>query len=49
VKVYEMGRHVAFMGEKINAYRALMGKPETTTKTYTRWEDNNKMDLRELD
>jgi hypothetical protein len=37
------------MGEKRNAYRVLMGEPETATKTSTRWEDNNKMDLRELD
>jgi hypothetical protein len=41
--------HVACMGIKINANRVLMGKPETTTKIYTRWEDNNKMDLGELD
>jgi hypothetical protein len=41
--------HVACMGTKINEYRVLVGKPETTTETYTRWQDNNKMDRREMD
>jgi hypothetical protein len=35
--------------KKMSACRVLKGKTEATTKTYARWEDNNKMDLRELD
>jgi hypothetical protein len=34
------------MGEKKNAYRILMGKPEGRPRH--RWEDNIKMDLREI-
>jgi hypothetical protein len=33
------------MGEKRNAYRILVGKPEGKRR---RWVDNNKMDLREI-
>jgi hypothetical protein len=43
--------HVACLGEKINAYRILMGKPEeksTLRRPRHRWEDNIKMDLREI-
>jgi hypothetical protein len=39
------------MGEKKNAYRILMGRPEGKRppgKPRYRWEDNNKMDLREI-
>jgi hypothetical protein len=39
--------HVARMGEKMNAYRILMGKPEGK-RPRRRWEDNIKMDLREI-
>jgi hypothetical protein len=38
-------------GEKRNAYRVLMGKPEAKRplgRPRRRWEDNIKMDLREM-
>jgi hypothetical protein len=44
--------HVARMGEKRNAYRILVGKPEGKKplgRTRHRWVDNIKMDLREDD
>jgi hypothetical protein len=40
--------HVAHMGERRGAYRALVGKPEGRRplgRTRCRWEDNIKMDL----
>jgi hypothetical protein len=40
------------MGERRGAYRALVGKPEGRRplgRPRRRWEDNIKMDLRELD
>jgi hypothetical protein len=43
--------HVARMGERRGAYRALVGKPEgrrTLGRPRRRWEDNTKMDLREV-
>jgi hypothetical protein len=43
--------HVARMGERIGAYRALVGKPEGRRPLgipRRRWEDNIKMDLREI-
>jgi hypothetical protein len=43
--------HVARMGEKRNAYRILMGKPEGKRpqgRPRRRWVDNIKMDLREI-
>jgi hypothetical protein len=43
--------HVARMGEKRNAYRILVGKPEGKRplgRQRCRWVDNIKMDLREL-
>jgi hypothetical protein len=43
--------HVARMGEKRNAYRILVGKPERKRpleRPRRRWEDNIKMDLREI-
>jgi hypothetical protein len=43
--------HVARMGEKINAYRILLGKPEGKRplgRPRHRWVGNIKMDLREL-
>jgi hypothetical protein len=39
------------MGEKRNAYRILVGKPERRTplgRQRRRWVDNIKMDLREI-
>jgi hypothetical protein len=41
-------RHVACMGERRGAYRALVGKPEgrrPLERPRHRWEDNIKMDL----
>jgi hypothetical protein len=43
--------HVARMGEKRNAYRLLVGKPEGKRplgRRRRRWVDNIKMDLREI-
>ncbi|KAJ4442562.1 hypothetical protein ANN_04149 [Periplaneta americana] len=43
--------HVARMGESRNAYRVLVGKPEGKRplgRPRRRWEDNIKMDLREV-
>jgi hypothetical protein len=44
-------RHVARMGEKRNAYRLLVGKPEGKRllgRSRSRWVDNIKMDLLEI-
>jgi hypothetical protein len=44
-------RHVARIGEKRNAYRILVGKPEGKRplgRPGRRWVDHIKMDLREL-
>jgi hypothetical protein len=44
--------HVARMGEKRNAYRILVGKPEgkrQLQRPRCKWEDNIKMDLREVE
>jgi hypothetical protein len=43
--------HVVHMGKRRGAYRALVGKPEGTRpleRPRCRWEDNIKMDLREV-
>ncbi|KAJ4439207.1 hypothetical protein ANN_07326 [Periplaneta americana] len=43
--------HIAHMGESRNAYRVLVGRPEGKIplgKQRRRWEDNIKMDLREV-
>jgi hypothetical protein len=43
--------HVARIGEKRNAYRILVGKPEGKTalgRSRRRWEDNIKMGPREI-
>jgi hypothetical protein len=43
--------HVARMGERRGAYRALVGKPEGRRplgRPRRRWEDNIKLDLREV-
>jgi hypothetical protein len=44
-------RHVARMGEKMNAYRLLVGKPEGKRplgRPRRRWVDNIRMDIREV-
>ncbi|PNF21716.1 hypothetical protein B7P43_G10362, partial [Cryptotermes secundus] len=44
--------HIARMGETRNAYRILVGKPEGKRplgRPRSRWEDNIKMDLREIE
>jgi hypothetical protein len=44
--------HVARMGEKRNAYRIFVGKPEGTRplgRPRCRWKDNIRMDLRETE
>jgi hypothetical protein len=44
--------HVARMGEKRNAFRVLVGKPEGKRplgRPRRRWVDNIKMDLREIE
>jgi hypothetical protein len=43
--------HVARMGEKRNAYRILVGKPEgerPLRRPRSMWVDNSKMNLREI-
>jgi hypothetical protein len=43
--------HVARMGDKRNAYRILVGKPEGKRplgRPISRWVDDIKMDLREI-
>jgi hypothetical protein len=43
--------HVARMGERRGAYRALVGKPEGRRplgRPRRKWEDNIRMDLREV-
>jgi hypothetical protein len=43
--------YLALMGERRSAYRVLMGKPEerrSLERPRRRWEDNIKMDLREV-
>jgi hypothetical protein len=43
--------HVARMGEKRNAYRILVGKPEgkrSLRRPRHRWVDNIKIDIREI-
>jgi hypothetical protein len=43
--------HVAHIGERRGAYRVLMGKPEgrrLLERPWHRWEDNIKIDLREV-
>jgi hypothetical protein len=46
-----LAEHVARVGEKRNAYRILVGKPERKRplgRPRRRWEDNIKMDIREI-
>jgi hypothetical protein len=43
--------HVARMGDRRNAYKILVGKPEGKRplgRPRLRWEDNTRMDLREI-
>jgi hypothetical protein len=49
VKKDEMGKESSKIGEKKNAYRILVGKPERKTplrRPRCRWVDNIKVDLR---
>jgi hypothetical protein len=51
VKNDEMVRPLARMGRKRNSYRILVGKPEgkrPLRRQRRRWEDNIKIDLREI-
>jgi hypothetical protein len=51
VKENEMDRAFSASGEKRNAYRILVGKPEGKRplgRPRRRWVDNIKMDLREI-
>jgi hypothetical protein len=48
-RVMRWAGHVARMGEKMNAYRILVGKPEgkrSLGRPRRRWVDNIKIDLR---
>jgi hypothetical protein len=50
IKEDEMGRACSTHGEKRNAYRILVGKPEekiSLGRPRRRWEDNIKTDFRE--
>jgi hypothetical protein len=47
----ECAGHVAYMGERRDVYRVLVGKPEGKRplgRPRQRWEDNIKMDLQEV-
>jgi hypothetical protein len=51
VKEDEMGRICSTNGEKMNAYRIFVGKPEGRRplgRPRRRWVDNIKMDLRDI-
>jgi hypothetical protein len=51
VKEDEMGRACSALGEKGNAFKIWVGKPEWKRplgRPKHRWEDNIKMDLREI-
>jgi hypothetical protein len=48
----EWAEYVARMGERRNSYRVLVGKPEGKRplgRPRRRWEDNIKIDLREIE
>jgi hypothetical protein len=50
-KRMRLAGHVARMGEKRNAYRVLVGKPEGKTplgRPRRKWEDNIRIELREI-
>jgi hypothetical protein len=40
--------HVARMGQKINAYRILVGNPEELGRHRCRWDGNIKMNLKDI-
>jgi hypothetical protein len=51
IRMMRWAGHVARMGEKMNACRILVGKPESKRPLggpRRRWVDNIKMDLREI-
>jgi 1,2-phenylacetyl-CoA epoxidase catalytic subunit len=51
IKRRKLAGHVAHMGEITDAYKILVGKPEGKRqfrRTRRRWEDNIRMDLREI-
>jgi hypothetical protein len=48
VKEDEMCRSCSTHGERRDAYRVLAGKEETLGKPRHGWEDNTKIDLREI-
>ena len=51
IKKHEMGGARRTYGEKIGAYRVLVGKPEGKRplgKPNNRWEDNIKVDLQDM-
>jgi hypothetical protein len=50
-RILRWAGHVALMGARRGAFRVLVGKPErrrTLGIPRRRWEDNIKMDLREM-
>jgi hypothetical protein len=50
-RIDEMGRACSTNGEKRNAYRILLGKPEGKRplgRPRRRWEDNIRMDFKEI-
>jgi hypothetical protein len=50
-KFNDMGRACSTQGDKRNAYRILVGKPEgkrSLGRSRHRWEDSIKIDLREI-
>jgi hypothetical protein len=51
IKSRRIGRACSTNGERRNAYRILVGKPEgrrPLARPRRRWVDNSKMDLREI-
>jgi hypothetical protein len=47
-RMMRWARHVARMGEGRGVYRVLVGRPEGKRPLGRRWEDNIKMDHREI-
>jgi len=51
-RMMRLVRNVAHMGEMRNTYKIFVGKPEEKrpcTRSRHRWEDNIRMDLREIE